>query len=361
MAPHPSAKLGFFSPARPLPPVIFISMNRRTLLPILRHIVSRPTAPFHEQAVAEAIVGFLKELPHVSVRKDKHGNLIALYHRGEKKQNPRYAFAAHIDHPGWTRIEGKPLGPIANLPGEKHPMQFLGGVPAAYLADPRIRPYGRFAMWDLPEFQVKGGLIHARACDDLVGCAVIVATLMDLEQSGAEGACLGLFTRAEEVGFIGAMRLATGGEIPEDVTIISLETSSERPPAKIGAGPILRVGDRSSIFDSAATATLHSIATASHIPVQRCLMPGGTCEATAYQLLGYRSAALCVALGNYHNCGPADKIAAEYVSLSDVQGLVNLCTRIAVSTEKKNHAIKQLKKRLKSNADKYKKMLKKRV
>ena len=131
------------------------------------------------------------------------------------------------------------------------------------------------------------------------------------------------------------------------------------PPAKIGDGPILRVGDRSSIFDSAATATLAHIAADEKIPVQRCLMPGGTCEATAYQLSGYRSAALCVALGNYHNCGPKNQIAPEYVSLADVQGLVRLCTAIATSRAKRTQATKALKKRLKQNAERYKKLLKK--
>ena len=315
--------------------------------------------------MAEAIRGFLKELPHVSVQSDKHGNLIARYERAGSHgapMAPRHAFAAHMDHPGWVRSpDGPALGPSFHFPGEKHPMQFLGGVPEAYLAKPRVRGYGRFAMWDLPEFVVRDGLIHARACDDLIGCTVIVAMFMELEESNAEGACLGLFTRAEEVGFVGAMKLATSGLIPENVTIISLETSSERPPAKIGEGPILRVGDKSSIFDSAATATLAQIAAESNIPIQRCLMPGGTCEATAYQLYGFRSAALCVVLGNYHNCAPENKIAPEYVSYSDVHALARLCTRIAVSRAKKYQAVKSLKKRLKSNAEKYKKLLKKRL
>jgi endoglucanase len=339
-------------------------MNRRKLLPVLRHIVSRPTAPFHEQAVAEAILGFLKELPHVSVREDKYGSLVARYERGGSKTSPiepRHAFAVHMDHPGWVRVDDGSFGPAAHLPGIKHPMQFLGGVPEVYLANPRVRGYGRFAMWDLTEFHVREGLIHARACDDLIGCAILVAMFMELEESEAEGACIGLFTRAEEVGFVGAMKLASSGLIPDGITVVSVETSAERPPAKIGAGPILRVGDKSSIFDSAAMATLAQIAAESRIPVQRCLMPGGTCEATAYQLCGYRSAALCVALGNYHNCGPGERIAPEYVSYSDVSDLVRLCARVAVSRAKKNAAVKALKKRLKSNAAKYKKMLKKRL
>jgi len=339
-------------------------MNQRKLLPILRHIVSRPTAPFHEHAVAEAILGFLNELPHVKVRADKHGNLVAHYERTGARGRPgppRHAFAAHMDHPGWVRVHEQELGPSVRFPGAKHPLQFLGWVPEAYLKDPVVRQYGAFAMWDLPEFALRDGLIHARACDDLIGCAAIVAMFMDLEASGTEGSCIGLFTRAEEVGLVGAVKLAASGLIPEDVTIVSLETSAERPPAKMGEGPILRVGDKSSIFDPAATATLAHIAAEARIPVQRCLMPGGTCEATAYQLCGFRSAALCVALGNYHNCGPNNRIAPEYVSFADVQGLARLCARIAVSRAKKNQAVKALKKRLKTNAEKYKKLLKKRL
>ena len=41
-------------------------------------------------------------------------------------------------------------------------------------------------------------------------------------------------------------------------------------------------------------------------------MSGGTCEATAYQEFGFQTAAVCVALGNYHNCGPRNRIAAEF-------------------------------------------------
>ena len=338
-------------------------MNRQKLLPVLRHIVSRPTAPFHEQAVAEAILGFLKELPHVRLRGDKHGNLIAHYERGGSQKGAprtRFAFAAHMDHPGWVRADQHGLGPVAHLPGEKHPMQFLGGVPEAYLAHPKVRGYGRFAMWDLRILRCRGA--HPRPGvrrpdwvrrdrRDLHGVGSI----------GGEGSCVGLFTRAEEVGFLGALKLAASGLVPDDVTIISLETSAERPPAKIGDGPIIRVGDKSSIFDSAATATLAQIAADSHIPVQRCLMPGGTCEATAYQLHGFRAAALCVALGNYHNCGPRNRIAPEYVSFADVRGLVRLCTHIAVSRAKKNQAVKVLKKRLRTNAEKYRKLLKKRL
>jgi endoglucanase len=69
------------------------------------------------------------------------------------------------------------------------------------------------------------------------------------------------------------------------------------------------------------------------IPHQRALMSGGVCEATAYQLYDYRTAGLCVALGNYHNCGPNEQIAPEYVSIDDVAGLTRLCVVAASAAE----------------------------
>ena len=114
----------------------------------------------------------------------------------------------------------------------------------------------------------------------------------------------------------------------EGLTVISLETSAERPPARLGDGPIVRVGDKTSMFDATVTAELTAAATAAGIPFQRCLMSGGTCEATPFRLYGVRCGALCVALGNYHNCGPDNRIEAEYVSPSDVEGLVELCVQV---------------------------------
>jgi endoglucanase len=247
----------------------------------------------------------------VRLEEDRFGNLIALYRRG--KGRPRFAFAAHMDHPGHVGRE------------------FLGGVPEAYRRrKPPTRKFGGFRMWDLPECDVRGGRIHSRACDDLIGCACIVAMMHELERTGAQCAAWGLFTRAEEVGFIGAIELAKSGRLPRTATVVSLETSSVKGgPVKFGAGPIIRVGDRTSIFDSGATALLQDVAKRSEIPHQRALMQGGTCEATAYALYGYRAAALCVALGNYHNCGPRNRIAAEYVSVADAVGMARLCAEAA--------------------------------
>jgi endoglucanase len=282
------------------------------LLPTVRALLAQPTAPFHEAAVRAEILRLLAACPHVCVEQDDFGNVLAHYRRGPELA--RCAFAAHMDHPGFVAGE------------------FLGGVSEEYRAThPPVRDFGAFAMWDLPECEEREGRIHSRACDDLIGCAAIVAMFQELEASAAECACYGVFTRAEEVGFIGAIQLARSGLLPRDVTIVSLETSSERAPGagKMGEGVIVRVGDRTSLFDPDETATLWQIAQDAKIPAQRCLMSGGTCEATAYQLYGYRCAALCVALGNYHNCGPDTRIASEFVAVADVEALAQLCVAAA--------------------------------
>jgi endoglucanase len=302
---------------------------------IIRSVLAQPTAPFHEDAVRAEIFQQLAQCLHVRTKQDAFGNVIAHYQRGP--ESARFALVAHMDHPGYVGGE------------------FLGSVPEEYRkSQPPTRDFGAFAMWDLPACELREGRVYSRACDDLIGCAAILATFQELERAGAEASVYGLFTRAEEVGFVGAIRLAQAGLVPAEVTIVSLETSSEKAPGcKMGEGVIVRVGDRTSIFDPAVTATFLDLAKRTEIPVQRCLMSGGTCEATAFQLYGYRCGALCVALGNYHNCGPDQRIEPEFVALTDVQALVRLCTEIARSTEPLAAADEALRARLEKRATEY--------
>lgn len=223
-----------------------------------------------------------------------------------------------MDHPAWVR------GPDGEF-------QFLGSVAQIYLEGAARREFGDFAMFDLPAFELKEERIHSRACDDLLGCAEIICTFYELERTEADVNCVGIFTRAEEVGFAGAIELARTGALPEALTIFSLETSTPRGGAEMGRGPIVRVGDRLSIFDDAGTSHLLDVAKRAGIPVQRCLLDGGACEASAYQLYGYRCIAASLALGNYHNCAPDGTIACEYVSIDDYSNMVRLCVALARS------------------------------
>ena len=282
-------------------------MNRDQLLRIVEPLLFCPTAPTFEAAVADEICRQLRGRTGIQIEKDQFGNLIIVR---SGSASARFAFVAHMDHPGW-RLQPK--------------KEFLGNI-SPDLVDPgKVRSFGEFGMWDLPELIVQGERLFSRACDDLIGCSAIVGLLSSLEENRSPASVLGIFTRAEEVGFIGAIELAKAKWLDPELIVISLETSAERPPAQMGAGPIIRVGDRTSIFDSDVTAFLVETAKSKNLSYQRCLMDGGTCEATAFQLYGYRSAALSIALGNYHNCTPDSRIDAEYVDLKDLEGLIDLC------------------------------------
>lgn len=289
-------------------------MNHPSFVSLLRKVLSTPTAPFHEYRVAAVIRELIAPLPHVTVKEDAFGNLIATYRRGKKK--PRLAFAAHMDHPGWVRHAGKE--------------EFLGGVPADRLDTHPVEWFGDFGMWELTPFSLKDGLVHSRVCDDLVGCAAIVAMFRELEEKEVEATVHGLFTRAEEVGFIGAIELAKTWPFPDGVCFVSLETSAPRGGAEQGKGPVIRVGDRMSVFHDGVTAELLDAAAGEKIGHQRALLDGGSCEATAMNLYGIPAAGISVLLGNYHNCPPESGIAAEFVSLDDVKNLVKLITATTI-------------------------------
>lgn len=314
-------------------------MKRSELLDVLQPLLAQPTAPFHETAVRDEIRRQLSECPHVRVKTDRFGNLVAEY-RGKTTAAPRWAFAAHMDHPGWVRDKD----------GELH---FLGSVAEKYRVDPKRKEFGDFAMWDLPACEIRDDHVHSRACDDLLGCAEIICLFRELETKRAKVACLGLFTRAEEVGFVGAIKLAQSGIIPKKTTIFSLETSTPRGTARMGDGPIVRVGDKMSIFDGPATARLLQVAERAKIPVQRCLLDGGSCEATAYQLFGYRSVAASLALGNYHNVTPNESIAPEFIALEDYANMVRLIVATVLADGKGTDPQRALRQRLEKNAASY--------
>jgi endoglucanase len=194
---------------------------------------------------------------------------------------------------------------------------------------------GAFGMWDLPAFTRAPGdpdLLVGRVADDLAGVTAILAVFdaADRIDPRRRTDVRALLTRGEEEGFVGALAAMHGRRLPRAARIVALEASKALPHAPQGAGPILRVGDRTSIFDDALTRWIGGVAAdlagsrGTRFLWQRRLMDGGTCEATVFQRFGHPSAALCVALGNYHNMGARGRIAPETIRLSDLVGLARL-------------------------------------
>ena len=345
-------------------------MTSNEFCKIAGQLMRQPAAPCHEHAVRDAVERLCQE-HRLDFTRDCFGNVL-IHLRTNPKVRP-FVLAAHLDHPGFEIVRSLPRG--------RWLARFLGGVPDRYFrpgvrlrlmpgAEPatlghrvgkeklfELRPARpsstrpQFAVWELPDFAVRRGQIHARACDDLGGVAAILAVIIELKRRRARVNVVGVISRAEEIGFLGALAVAEAKRLPRNSLVISLETSRELPGVKLGAGVILRVGDRTSIFDSAGTRFLGEVAGGLKVrgrtfQFQRALMSGGTCEATAYQEFGFQTAAVCVALGNYHNCAARDKIAAEFVSVADALGMVELLTAAARQMPKYPQLIAKLPRRL---------------
>ena len=334
-------------------------------------LLTTPTAPYHEATMKEQ-VRLIVEEAGLDLVEDEFGNL--LVQLVNDATLPPLVLDAHLDHPGFViRRQLSSDSWLAEFLGGVGDGWFTPGIPVLLMPGrvPAVlgkRPAeGRkefeltssspveiapeFAVWDLTEFDGSGPNIVGRACDDLIGAATILAVLAELRHRKAPVHVIGALCRAEEVGFHGALCLAQSGRLPKESLVISLETSRELPPVKMGEGVIIRVGDKASVFHPEATRFLVEVAQdlqkeGKPFKYQRALMSGGTCEGTAYQEFGYRTAAVCVALGNYHNCGEGQKIAAEYVSSNDVQDMVALLSSAAEAMGRYDDLTGRLTKRL---------------
>lgn len=324
---------------------------------IAGELLALPTAPFREDSVRQYIAGFCAER-NITAKQDDAGNLVAVY--GPKFKNTVFAFGAHMDHPGFIAAADSRAGKLNAV--------FYGGVEEKYFRDSVVRFFteagpvrgtvlrtqkdknkrglhvqirvqgtvkkGDLGMWNLPAFRLRGDRLYSRACDDLVGCVSILALLEELHRRGIRKKVMAVFTSAEEAGLQGAKHLCVQRAIPKHVRLVAIETSSVLPNVKMGDGVVIRVGDRSSIFTPALTAFLLDCAKREQsadktFRYQRKLMDAGTCESTVYDRFGYVNAAVCIPLGNYHNRNVrTGRIAAEYVSLSDLENMVRLFVAI---------------------------------
>ncbi|MEM1446512.1 MAG: M20/M25/M40 family metallo-hydrolase [Planctomycetota bacterium] len=335
------------------------------MIKTLTDLAGLPTAAGREDAVIAWVTRWAKRRKWVSLTADAYGNLTLRDRRWQRRKSKSpIVIAAHMDHPAFVVAGCAGREVIAHFRGGVKPDYFMGtavrhwigtkrgqrGVVVDFEKDdtpggtgPGPRVTIRFARaasvqpgdvltWDLPDAKVSAGRLRAPACDNLAGVA---AALCSLEQAhGRVGVSTRelrvLLTRAEEVGFVGALAVCEDRLLPKDARVVVLEASKAFDHAPIGAGPIVRVGDRMSVFDPALTDGLARTAqrlaeTDSAFRWQRKLMDGGACEATAYAAYGYRAGCVCVPLGNYHNMDEArSRIERESITIGDWLGMVRL-------------------------------------
>lgn len=344
---------------------------------LLTQLCSIATAPFAEHRVLD-FIDQLARRNRWRRRRDRIGNLML---ETGPMRGRRLIFVAHADHPGM--VAQRMMAPRRLL------ARFHGGVLTTFVRGAKTRFYsgdsevrgrveriaatgerpdlpvevevavaadvvpGSIGMFDLPPARIVGRKFHSRACDDLAGVAAILAAMTQARRGRLRAPVAALITRAEEVGFIGAIAAARSGElIRRDDRLISVECSAMQPYARQGDGVILRVGDRTSIFHSGFTHWMHreceALAAADRsFKFQRALMPGGSCEGTVFDTHGYVAGAICLPLGNYHNMD-RDRgcIAAEYIDLDDWANEVKLFVHLMRRADQIDLKFKPLRARL---------------
>ena len=327
-------------------------MNKQTQK-LFTDLLALPTAPYKEDVVSAFIQAFAKKRG-LTLKADKYGNLIVRYTHGK---NPKpVALTAHMDHPGFEVLEANGRDLKARWLGGCDPNHFPGSRVTLVVGDDQLSGKvtsaldagkvfeiraqkaldcadGVYGYWGLKPVEVDGDLFRTKGADNLASCAAILAVLDKLQKEKAEADLWGVFTRAEEVGLVGAGGIVAAKTVPKKVPMIVLETSKELPGAMIGDGPVIRVGDRMSVFDPKVEYAVHTLAQElaeknKGFKFQRQLMSGGVCEATVYVLHGFTVGALAFPLGNYHNQSKRWP-APEYISISDSDGMITLCHAIA--------------------------------
>ena len=367
-------------------------LDRAAHLRWLLELTQIPTVAGREQRVVAWVDRWLADRPDLTRVHDPSGNITIALRDAPRTDAPLY-LTAHLDHPAFVveRIVAPGLAELAFRGGVMDDY-FRSARVTAYAADDRsfgarlvervdgasprfkaflaefddadaatdaLRP-GDVAVWSLPPPEVGecDGVrcVLTHACDDLAALAAALAALDALRAARAAGEPVGdvrlLLTRAEEVGFIGAIAACRHDTIQRHARLIALENSRSFPDSPIGGGPIVRVGDRVSVFTPELTAAVAKVAEelaggpAQPLATQkqadppawrwqRKLMAGGACEASVFCAHGLASTCVCLPLGNYHNMADLaavqagtneapPRIAREYIALADYEALVDL-------------------------------------
>jgi endoglucanase len=343
---------------------------------ILLEVTGLPTAAGREQRVIAWVRAWVARRKNLAIKADKAGNLIITQRSGGPASNRPLYFTAHLDHPAFV---------VRRLIDDRTvELEFRGGVHDPYFDDARIeiftaadschagtitaldskaKPFKRVTValtkstreiqpGDVGRWRFRGrgatpviheDRLYTPACDDLAAVAAALSAIDVLRSKRGLGHVGVLLTRAEEIGFVGTLAVCRDRSVSKNARLICLENSRSYAESPIGGGPILRVGDKTSVFDPRLTNRIGQIMTALEkkhpkFAWQRKLMPGGSCEATAFSVFGYESTCLCLALGNYHNMSEIDEVVAgkrpavvkpEVISVDDYHGLIEMLILIA--------------------------------
>lgn len=372
-------------------------MNKTELKKILKLILSRPTAPYHEHLVIEQIEKFVKD-EGFDTTSDEFGNRIVIYKpKGKRPKKGRIGFVAHTDHPGFeiTSAKGKSAqavwrggvwkeffnkakvevqtstGPVKGVVTKAVSVKGMPKrVESIYLKMEAPVEVGNFGQWDLTQYKMDGQMIVTRAADDLISVVAMLALLKELKKENVSHEVWFVFSRAEETGFIGSIAMMDKGTLPKDLPLVVLETSKQLlPGGEQGKGPVIRLGDWMTVYSTELLLFMDNTARElqkknKKFGFQRRVMDGGTCEASLFAANGHKAGGIAFPLGNYHNMGDEpDKngkpvLRAETVHIRDLQDGVTLMLEMCRNLPELKKTIAGLQKRLRDHGRKQYKYLK---
>jgi putative aminopeptidase FrvX len=302
----------------------------------------------HEEPIRQVIRAAIEPLAD-QIRVDALGNLIV---RKAGSGGKKVMLAAHmdeigvmvsyVDEKGFLRFQ--PLGGIDLMTLVGGRVQFADGAIGvicaedrqAYKKEPLLSKLfldvgatsheeararlGQAAGFVRP-FADLGQRLVAKAFDDRIGCAVLIAALQRLGRSPHDVSFV--FSVQEEVGLRGARTSAFGLEpelgIALDITAAADTPEHRKLAMKLGSGPCIKVMDAGMIAHPGVKDLLIRTAERHGIPYQLEVLDGGTTDASAIQLAGSGVPAGCVSIPCRYYHTPS-----EMVDLRDVEHAVAL-------------------------------------
>ncbi len=305
----------------------------------------------HEERIREVIKGEIEGLVD-EVRVDPLGNLIALKH-GDG-DGAKVMLAAHMDEIGIivTHVDEKgflrfaPIGGVIphTLLGAR--VIFANGVVGTFGLEGRSFPdkdkppkieemYLDVGATDKENVPLQVGdaagfqrgfadldeRLMAKAFDDRIGCAILIQTLRELDDTPHE--VYAVFTVQEEVGVRGAITSAYG-VAPDLAIAVDITDTGDTPEAhpmavSLGKGPAIKVKDRGMLAHPLVKNLLVDTAKELGIPYQLEVLEFGGTDAMAIQVSREGVPAGVVSIATRYAHTPS-----EMVDYEDVLNVVKL-------------------------------------
>lgn len=174
-----------------------------------------------------------------------------------------------------------------------------------------------------------GKRMMSKAMDDRIGCAILIEILKSIRNPGND--LYFVFATQEEVGLVGAKPAAYQIEpdfgIAVDITGTGFQDTpkgAKRIPMKLGAGPAIKIQDRSVVSNHQLNQWIAREADFYHIPYQYEVLPFGGTDAGVIQTTKAGVKTTCLSIPTRYGHSPS-----EMVDTDDVNHCIQLLLHVA--------------------------------